>query len=346
MSAAIERPAYLRSIDEALENGSKIASAIEALAAETPSRNLTIDLQELIRTLRGKPTAEQFVNDESKAVWLPLVLRANSSTTPSGNFKQLFDDLTVANQIRQSKRLQFAYPLIVLAITVGLFVVLANTIVPTFEKMFREFQLKLPRATQLIIEISSTIRTQPVLSCLWLLGLTLVLVGFRKVSSLLVRHLEVTSLVGPHLAGNSESVRAMGRFTSTLAELLDVGAPLNEAILIAGKASQNLRFIKTSAILSKEINFLSAVVEDSTVAQNFPNLVFRALQAGPNKTPSIPLLRQLSAIYFERVRQRVEWSAALFSPLMIIGIGVVTGFTVLALFMPLVSLITSVSGNN
>ncbi len=344
MTAATQRQDYFRRIDEALENRGKLASAIEALAAETHPKNLATDIRDILQTLRGQPTTEQFVMDGSKAAWLPLVMRAGSSTTSAGNFKLVLSDLTVATEIRKSKWLHFVYPLVVLAISIGLFVLLATTIIPTFQSMFIEFNLRLPRATQLLIGISSTIRTQPVLSIIWLLGLMLIFIGFRKGFGHLVRHLEASMLVGPFLSGNAESVQAMGRFTSTLAELLQVGAPLNEAILIAGRASQNLRFVKTSEILSREIGASIEVVPGSTVAQNFPALVFLALKAGPNETPSIPLLRQLSASYFERVRQRVEWSSGLFAPLSIIGIGIAIGFVVLALFMPLVSLITSLSG--
>ncbi len=344
MPASTNRQEFYRRIDQALENGGKLAFAIEALAAESHSKNLAPDIQELLRTLRGKPTAEQFVMDGSKAVWLPLILRSEPASGSSDDFKRLLNDLTVVTQFRKNNWLHFMYPLVVLAVAIVMFVLLATTIIPTFQSMFVEFQLRLPRSTQMLISISVYLRNHPVMSCFWLIGLTLVFIGFRKVSSLLKRYLEATTLVGPFLSGNAESVRAMGRFTSTLAELLHLGAPLDEAILIAGRSSQNRRFIKTSEILSREIGDTHSIAPDSSVAHNFPALIFLALEAGPNNTPSIALLRQLSAIYFERVKQRFDWSAGLFAPLSIIGIGFVIGFVVISLFMPLVSLVSSLSG--
>ncbi len=344
MSAVAERPEYLQCIDQALANGSKLALAIQALTAETHSRYLRSDLQELVSTLQSQPTAEQFVNNGSNAVWLPLVLRAAASSDSPGDFKLMLSDLTVASEITKSKWSQFAYPLVVLAISTALFAVLATTIVPTFQSMFNEFELKPPRPTRLLLGISNYIQANPVLSIIWLVVLMLAVIGIRRVSHYITRYLEGVMLFGTLLSGNAESVRAMGRFTATLAEVLNVRAPLSEAILISGRASQNVRFIRMSEILSKEIGVSTAMISGSSVAHNFPILVFRALEAGPNQTPSIPLLRRLSAIYFERVRQRVEWSTGLFAPLSIIGIGFVVGFIVISLFMPLASLITSLSG--
>ncbi len=347
MSAAIERPNYLQCIDDALENRFKLASAIEALTAETHSRYLTSDVQQLIQLLRSDTTSEQFVNDANKAVWLPILLRArasSSSSTSSGEeFKLLLNNLISVTEARRNAWSQFAYPLVMLVISIAFFVLLATTIVPTFQKMFLEFALKLPAATKLLMDVSTYLRTHPVLSSLWLIGLVVVVIVIRQASQWVVRHVEGFTFLGVFLSGNTGSVRAMGRFTATLAELLQVGAPLAAAIAIAGRASQNPRFARTSAILSNEVGLTASIPLGSTVVQNFPALVIRGLTAGPNASPSIPLLRQLSSNYFERVRQRFEWSEGLFAPMTIVLIGLFVGFTVISLFMPLISLITALS---
>ena len=343
MSVSQERPAYFQRIDSALENGGKIANAIEALAAEEKANKLESEVQELVRILRAGATTEQFVNDGAKAAWLPFIIRARPGVV-SSNLSKMFCDLAFENEVLRSKRLQLVYPLLVLVIAIVLFVVMAHTIIPTYDKMFLEFNLKLPYFTKLLIGIGRTIQLKPLMSCFWLVGLTLAAIAIRKVSSPLLRHLELTTFIGPLVSGNSESVRAMGRFTSTLAELLDVGAPISEAILIAGRASQNLRFISTSKILAKEYDSSEPVMLTPSVSQNFPELVFHALVAGPNKTPSIPLLRQISTIYFERVRHRMKRSESNAGPLLMICIGLLVGIIVVALFLPLVSLISSLSG--
>lgn len=345
MSAAPERPNYLARIDEALENRSKLAVTIAALTSENHSRYLKSDIQKLIAILQSDMTAERFVQDSTKAVWLPLVLRAsNAPSAPGDAFQRLLDDLTVVTESRKSTWSHFVYPLIVLTLSVLLFVVIATTIVPTFQSMFREFSLRLPPATKLLFEISSYIQNKPVLSCVWLVLLIIAIMAITRSWRLLARSLEGMTLLGACLAGNAESVRAMGRFTATLAELLHVGAPLADAIAISGRASLNPRFNRTSAILASEVGTTHRIPAKSNVAQNFPSLVLHALEAGPDGTPCIALLRRLSSIYFERVRQRVVWTEGIFAPLTIVGIGLFVGLIVISLFLPIISLITSLSG--
>ena len=68
-----------------------------------------------------------------------------------------------------------------------------------------------------------------------------------------------------------------------------------------------------------------------------------ALSAGTDGGPSIPLLRQLAAIYSDRSRNRSQLSSGFNSSIMVAVIGALVGFVILALFMPLFSLITALS---
>ena len=344
MSAVTERPEFYQRIDAALERRNKLASAIEALSEETNAPHVGKDVRDLVSALRGCATTEQFVRDGSKAVWLPLILRGVSSSASAVEFAQIMSDVTFATENRKSRWRSFAYPLMLFGSAILVFVFLSVTVLPTFRTMFREFQMRLPPPTNLVFSISDLINNHTGTFCLILLGFVLAGLLLRWLFLLCLRHTETTWLLGSLSAGNTESVKAMGRFTSTLAALLGVGAPLNEAILIAGRASQNVRFRNASERLSKDIGSSEKFSHQSTVAHNFPALVIHALEAGPNGGPSIALLRQVSVNYFDRVRQRFSWASGVVAPLWIIGVGLCVGFVVLSIFMPLVQLITSLSG--
>ena len=218
-----------------------------------------------------------------------------------------------------------------------------TTVIPVFQKMFGEFQLKLPWFTNIVLAASSFINARPFFFCALLLVVALAAWSMNRIFSLSMRAAEASWLLGSLVSGNSESVKAMGRFTSTVAELLCIGAPLKEAIVIAGRASQNLRFRNVSATMSREMGAEEKFKKDSVVAHNFPSLVVHAFQAAPNGSPSIELLRHLSTIYFDRVRQRYSWSTGMMGSLSILGVGVCVGMVVVALFFPLLSLITSLN---
>lgn len=340
MAETMERPEFYQRIDAALARRTELANAIEAFADETKSRQISKDVRELVVALRGDATTEQFVGEGSKAVWLPLLLRSFAAD----GFRQILSDVTFAEENRRSKWRTFAYPLVIFGSAILMFVFLSLTVLPTFEKMFREFQLRLPLATQSVIAMSHPIREQPVLTCFWILAALVAAWGLRRLFHWIRLATESNWLLGSLSTGSTENVKAMAHFTSTLAELLNISAPLHEAILIAGRSSQSTQFRHASQVLSKDIGSSNRFKCDSAVAHNFPRLVVQALEAGQNGGPSIALLRQVSAIYFDRVRLRFSWSEGFLAPLSIVGIGLCIGYVVIALFMPLISLITSLSG--
>ena len=348
MPTESERPEFYQRIDDALMRGNELASAIESLAAESHSNRMPSDVKALLVFLRGSPKAEDFVQEGSQAAWLPLILRGISADgTTSDNvedLKQIENDLRNAEDTRTNQWRFFAYPLVILGCSIVLFVVLSLTVLPTFQKMFREFELKLPATTRWMMSISDLIRFKPVIFCLSLVGVALVPLIARKLFSICFQYLETSWLLGFFLSGGTGSIKAMGRFTATLAELLHIGAPLNHAVSIAGRASQNLRFRIASDRMAMDIGSSGRFCNQSRAAGNVPELVRHALEAGPNGGPSIALLRQVSTNYVDRAKVRFNWSAGFLSPLVLLFLGFVVGFIVLSLFLPIISLVTSLSG--
>lgn len=337
------RPAFLERIDEALKDRNQLADSMEAFASEINPQKQSGELRDLLSVLRSSSQAEQLVQEGFSAAWLPLILRSRLGNDGI-NLDQIVGEVTFAEEARKSRWRSLAYPLFLFAIALLVFILLAVSVLPTFQKMFSEFALKLPFATQILLRFGNWIVGSPGYFCLSLAGVGLAGLGVRRLMTVAYPYLEASSSVGRLFSGSTESVKAMGRFTSTLAELLFIGAPLDRAISIAGRASQNLRFKNAAKQMATDIGTSGKFRSDSAVAHNFPALVRHALVAGPNATPSVPLLRQVATTYLDRVRHRFDWAEGLFAPLAIVGVGLIVGFIVISLFLPLISLITSLSG--
>jgi type II secretory pathway component PulF len=79
------------------------------------------------------------------------------------------------------------------------------------------------------------------------------------------------------------------------------------------------------------------------VAHNFPSSLLNAFEAGPDSTPSIPLLRELATMYSQRAYDRVHKQTGMSSPLLIAFVGLLIAMVIISLFMPLVSMVTSLT---
>ena len=182
MSAVTQRPEFYQRIDAALERRNKLASAIEALSEETKSTRVGKDVRELVSALRGGATTEQFVQEGSKAVWLPLILRGVSSGASTVEFAQIMSDVTFATENRKSRWRSFAYPLMLFGSAILVFVFLSVTVLPTFRTMFSEYQLRLPRMSTLVFSISDQINNHTGTFCLILIGFVLAGVQIGRAS--------------------------------------------------------------------------------------------------------------------------------------------------------------------
>lgn len=340
LDLSVAKKAFYDRIDKSLESRGNLIPALDALADEMPQRDAARDVRQFADQLRSGATAEQFIKSASTAAWLTLVVRGLGASTTADRYEQLMDDATRESKNRQSLRTALAYPLFLLTFGGIILICLVLLVVPIFAKMFSEFGLSLPAPTMFLFWISNQI-TEHLPRSLLTMALAFLLIAI--VSRLWIRFSLSTSLFGMFTSGNSANVTAMAKFTGALAELVSIEAPLPEALRIAGRACDHRHFRVMSERMASELEIPGTRLRDTTVAHNFPATMRYAIGNGRNSLPSVPLLRELSRMYSERARVRSNWSNSVLGPISLVVLGLVIGFVVIALFLPLVSLITSLA---
>lgn len=338
-SSATKKAFYDR-IDQALQTREKLIPALEALADEMPNRNASRDVRQFTKELKSGVTAEQFVKRDSMVAWLPLVIRGLESGSAADRYRQLMGDATREGDNRRRLRTVLAYPLFLLMFGGIILMLLVLFVVPVFAKMFAEFGLRLPAPTRLLFWISDQLSHYSLRSMLVValfFGLLIIL------CRLWIRLSLSTSILGMFTAGNSANVTAMAKFTGSLAELISIEAPLPEALRIAGRACDHRHFRIMAERMANELEIPGKRFRDNSAAHNFPATMRHALGNGRSCAPNVPLLRELSRMYSDRARERVNWSTNILGPISLIVLGLVIGFAIIALFMPLVSMVTSLS---
>lgn len=337
---SIHRKAFYDRIDKALESRENLIPALEALAAEVPHRDAARDLRHFANELRSGTNAEQFAKRDSTAVWIPLIVRGLESASTADRYGQLMDDAARESENRKNLRAVLAYPLFLLILAGVILIFMSILVVPTFAKMFSEFGLRLPLPTRFVLWISEQLTDYSLRS---LAVTALVFMVIVALGRLWVHFALSTSLLGMFTSGNSANVTAMAKFTGSLAELLSIEAPLPEALRIAGRACEHRHFRVMSERMASDLEGTGARLRDTSVAHNFPATVRHALGNGSTSPPSVPLLRELSRMYSDRARVRSNWSTSILGPITLIVLGLVIGFILISLFMPLVSMVTALS---
>jgi type IV pilus assembly protein PilC len=326
-------------VAQLLEKRETLGPALRAFAEELPKGRARRDLLALTRRIQnGASVAELTQPPALTNVWLPLI--GSGSAIGAGHLQDIFAEAERDYANRSHIARTLAYPAILFCVSLGILGFLSIFIVPTFREIFDDFEINLPGLTLFVINFSHFLLHRPLEFLLIVVLVGLMLYG----TIMLVRRWVLPGRgLGEFLNGNSQQVSEMARFVQHLAEALNAGLSLADALLVVGTSSKHRWLRRESLRLYDQLVSGSdsrAVFHDSIL----PATVNYALQAGPQRTPHVPLLQTIAETYFERVRNRFKWSSGFLPQVGILCIGILVAMVVLALYLPLVMLINGLTG--
>ncbi len=146
------------------------------------------------------------------------------------------------------------------------------------------------------------------------------------------------------MIGNLIKKTAVARFTRTLGTLIAAGVPILEAITITKETSGNWVFERALGNVHDSIREGETFADPLRDAKVTDMIVVNMIQVGEETGDLDVMLMKIADNYDEEVDVAVQSLLSLLEPAMVVILGGVVGTIVLALFLPLVSMIESVSG--
>jgi len=236
------------------------------------------------------------------------------------------------------------YPVAVMIVAVTILGVLMVVVVPKFQAIFADLLgpgQELPAFTRFVLAISNTIKDHFVVTAGVLVGLFIlfrVYVRTKAGRKLFDRFKLNIPVVGPVIRKV-----AISRFTRTLGTLVSSGVPILQALTIVKETSGNVIIAEAVAAVHesvKEGETITAPLEASGV---FPPMVISMVDVG-EQTGALPeMLMKIADNYDDEVDNAVAAMTSLLEPIMIVFLAVIVGSIVIALFLPLISLIDQLS---
>jgi type IV pilus assembly protein PilC len=258
--------------------------------------------------------------------------------------KRLAEFSEKAQKIKGKVKAALFYPVAVLVVATGILVLLMVFVVPKFKEVFSGMGVKLPGFTVLVLWISDMIKDH-ILPTLGIVAVFVVafLLLINKTKSGRYLWDKVKLKMPP--AGPVVTKVAISRFTRTLGTLVSSGVPILQALTIVKETAGNI--IISNAIVKvhesvKEGETITAPLESSGV---FPPMVVSMVDVG-EQTGALPeMLLKIADNYDEEVDNAVSAMTSLLEPIMIIFLAVVVGSIVIAMFLPLIAMISNLSGD-
>ncbi|MBF0387181.1 MAG: type II secretion system F family protein [Candidatus Omnitrophica bacterium] len=228
------------------------------------------------------------------------------------------------------------YPMVIVSMSMTITLALLIFVVPTFSTIYASFNRELPAMTQVLMNVSNTLKNNFPL----LLVAAGAIVGafqlFKRTESGAYQ-LDGLKLKLPVFGDLLKKV-AVSRFCRTLSVLLQSGVPILEGLDIVRKTIGNrvLEQVIEEVISSvREGESISAPLSRSKV---FPSMVTKMVSVGEQSGQLDKMLVKVADFFDEQVDAAVETLTSLIEPFIIGFLGIVIGFIVVALFLPIISI--------
>jgi type IV pilus assembly protein PilC len=232
------------------------------------------------------------------------------------------------------------YPIIVMTMAVGILCFLLVFIVPKFESIFHEMlgDKPLPPVTQFVIGASGLVKDHGLV----LLGVVVAAVtiykfiGRTRRGRLLIDNFKLRM----PLFGNLNRKTAISRFARTLGTLVTSGVPILQALNITRETAGNAAIAAAISQVHDSVKEGESIVQPLEASRAFPPMVVSMIDVG-EETGKLPeMLLKIADVFDDEVDNAVAALTSMLEPIMIVFLAVIVGTIVLALFTPLISIIT------
>jgi type IV pilus assembly protein PilC len=248
-------------------------------------------------------------------------------------------------KLKRQVKSALIYPSSVMVIAFGVMTVLLTWVIPAFQAMFADFggDGSLPGPTALVVAMSEFF----VGNFFYIFGgIGLIIAGvvrsYRTTGGKRFWHkfmLEVP-ILGPVMRKI-----AVARFTRTLGTLLGSGVPILEALDIVGKAAGNVIVEAAIKSTSDKIREGRTMAEPLMETKVFPPMVVQMIGVGEQTGALDQMLNKIADFYEEEVDVAVAGMTALLEPVMMVVIGGMVGFMLIAMYLPIFDIAGKIKGD-
>lgn len=245
-------------------------------------------------------------------------------------------------KLKRKVKTALVYPIFVVLAATGIVSFLLIKVVPVFAAIFKDFGSGLPAPTQFLVDVADFMQVK------WWLLITIIcstIIAIKLLSKIkiLKRGADRVWLKIP-LIGDLVTKVCVARFARTLGTLITSGVPILQALRITKDTLGNS--VIQNAIQKvhdriKEGDTIAAPLDESKV---FPSMVVNMIDVGEETGALDSMLNKVADIYDAEVEAAVEGLLSLMEPAIIIILGGVIGFIVVALYLPIFSLGDAMGG--
>jgi general secretion pathway protein F len=325
-----------RQLATLLGAGFPLVTALESVITQTDSARL----KTVLAQLREKIVEGQSMADALQAyphiftsVYTNMVRAGETSGTLELVMERLADISEKQEAMKSRIRAALTYPILMLLIGSAILFFLMTHVVPNITGIFAEMQHTLPAPTRVLIGISDFMQHYALLI---LLVLPLLLIGARQLlkNEKGGRLFDRALFTLPVISGIMKKLAA-ARFAHMLASLIENGIPMLAALKVVKGISGNRLFGETIDKATEDVSKGQGLARSLRGVNLIPPLAVQMIEVGEQSGSLEKMLYKIADFYERQLENQLLGLTSLMEPLMIVVMGLIIGFIVLSICLPI-----------
>ena len=235
------------------------------------------------------------------------------------------------------------YPTAIVGVAVIIIGVLMVWVIPVFAQMFMEMsggKVGLPGPTQIVINVSNFFQ-----SYWYAMGGAMVaaVIAIKRYYATVNGRVVIDRLLlKMPIVGDLIRKASVAKFTRTLGTLITSGVPLLEGLSICAKTSGNK--VIEEALMNARVSISGGktISEPLAKCNVFPKMVTHMIAVGESTGALDAMLGKIADFYEDEVDQAVETLTSLLEPIMMVVLGTIIGFIVIAMYLPIFTMASAI----
>jgi type IV pilus assembly protein PilC len=334
---------FTRQFSVMIDAGLPLVQCLEILANQQEHKSFQKILLQVRQDVEAGSTLADAMRRHPKAfnnLYVNMVAAGEAGGILDTILQRLSVYIEKAVKLSSQVKAALIYPVAVIVIAAIVVAVILLKVIPTFAALFTSLGAELPFPTRVVIAASNFLARYFIF---FVIGIAAAIFGFRRYYATYRGRRVVDGIVLkiPVLGPIMRKI-AVARFCRTLATLTSSGVPILEALDITARTSGNAIIEDAIQDVRKSVEGGKTIVEPLRDSGVFPNMVVQMIGVGEQTGALDQMLNKIGDFYEDEVDTAVAGLVKLLEPVMIFILGVIIGGIVIAMYLPMFTLINKI----
>ena len=329
---------FTRKLTTMMKAGLAIVPALKMLKQQSGNPKFTPIIDDLLQKINSGITLSEAVVSYPNLfdiVYVNLIKAGEASGNLDTFLERICINLEKTIKIKKAIKSAMMYPIILLTVATSVVGIMMIFVVPVFVEIFGNANIELPGPTKLVMAISDFLRSWMALIMIFSLYVIIKVIKIiiRKNNSL--HQAFDKKLMQLPVIGNLVRDAIMARFSMVLANLISGGVNLIEATEITKNSITNEKIKASIEKVKREIFSGRPFSVSLRETKDFPETMCGFIEVGEETGKLNEMLTTVSLYYEGEFDSSVDAFSSMLEPIMIVFLGVVIGFILVAMYQPI-----------